>query len=662
MVKKIVFGLMALLIGLLPERLSADTPMVGAQVIIEPGQTDAEIETWFKRMNENGMKLCRIRMFEEYIHQSDSTWDFTLFDKAFKIAEKYGIKVFAGLFPASPGNSIGGFKFPLSQKHEEQIREYVFQLVSHYKNFKSLYGWVLMNEPGTGGGVPNTDYTKAKFEEWKKNQPKLDYNSKGYTLLKSFEKQKFLVDYNTWYLSWLAIEIAKYDTAHEVHVNNHQIFENIAEYDFPAWRKFLTSLGASAHPSWHFGYFNRSQYTVAMSANCNIVRSGAGDLPYLVTELQGGNNTYSGANPFCPTAEETTQWLWTSIATGAQGVIFWSLNARSIGEEAGEWALLDFQYNASDRLNAAKQVIKCINQNETLFTNVKPVNSGIYVLYNRPSFWIEKEVQYGQANNYEGREPGGVIKSALAYYEVLSEKGIVPNIGEFAEFDWTKSDYTGVSIILANTVSLPSAYWENIRGFVKKGGKLFVEGLTGYHDENMLNLFNTGFPLQDVFGGSIKEIKCIPGDFTMKVKAAMPAHLWKGYIYNTSGKILSRENDLITGTTNKFGKGEVIWIPSLLGLGGRRTGDYESLSNLLTEELQPSIPVRFEKHEKELFMQTSKGTDGLFSLVINKSKEQKTVKIKSPYKSRILFSDGKAALKVNTLTIHPEETVLIAWK
>jgi beta-galactosidase len=636
--------------------------MIGAQVIIEPGQTDLEIDTWFKRMNESGMTLCRIRMFEEYIRQPDGTWDFTLFDKAFKSAEKYDIKVFAGLFPASPGNSIGGFKFPLSQAHEGQIRKYIFQLVNHYKSFNSLYGWVLMNEPGTGGGVPNTDYTNAKFEEWKRNQSKSDYNSKGYTLLKSFDKQKFLTDYNTSYLNWIATEITKQDTKHEVHVNNHQIFDNIAEYDFPAWRKFLTSLGASAHPSWHFGYFDRSQYTVALSANCNIVRSGAGNLPYLVTELQGGNNTYSGSNPFCPTAEEITQWLWTSIATGAQGVIFWSLNPRSIGEEAGEWALIDFQNNASDRLNSTEKIIKCMYQNQPLFSNVKPVNSNIHILYNRPSFWIEKEVQYSSGTDFEGRQPGGVIKSALAYYEVLCENGIVPNMSEFSEFDWAKSDYTGVSIILPNTISLPSSYWENIRGFVKKGGKLFVEGITGFFDENMLSLFNTGFPLQDVLGGSLKEVKCTPGDFNMTVSDKMPVHLWKGYIYNNSGKIISKENNLITGTTNKSGKGEVTWIPSLLGLGARRTGNSQALSDLLMQELQPATSIRFAQQEKGLFMQTSKGESSYFSVVINKSGERKKVKINSPYKSKIIFSDNQAKLISNELTINSEESVLIEWQ
>ena len=31
-------------------------------------------------------------------------------------------------------------------------------------------------------------------------------------------------------------------------------------------------------------------------------------MPFWVTELQGGNNTYSGYKAFCPTKEEITQW------------------------------------------------------------------------------------------------------------------------------------------------------------------------------------------------------------------------------------------------------------------------------------------------------------------------------------------------------------------
>jgi beta-galactosidase len=198
---------------------------------------------------------------------------------------------------------------------------------------------------------------------------------------------------------------------------------------------------------------------------------------------------------------------------------------------------------------------------------------------------------------------------------------------------------------------------------VKKGGKLFVEGLTGFYDENMLSLFNTGFPLRDVFGGTIREIKCIPGDFNMNIKYTLPVHLWKGYILNTGGQVFSTENDYVTASRNKFGKGETVWIPSLMGLGARRNGSGENLSKLLIGELKPQIPVRFEKYEKSMFMQTMYNGTSYLSVVINKSGKKKDVKIYAPgLKAGIIFSDKAGKITGNKLSIHPEETIVLEWK
>jgi hypothetical protein len=236
-------------------------PMIGAEIFIEPGQTPEEIYTWCRLIKENGMTICRIRMFETYMHKPDDNWDFSLFDLAYKAAEKYEIKVWGSLFPATDFTGVGGFKFPRSEDHE----------------------------PGS-----------------------------------------------------------------HLHVNNHAIFQNMTEYDFPEWRKFLKSLGGSAHASWHFSYFKRNQYAVAMSANCKIIRSGAGTIPWLMTEIQGGNNTYSGFNAMCPTREEISQWLWIVIGSGGKGGIFWTLNPRASGFEAGELKEIDeFDFSKTDYTETA---------------------------------------------------------------------------------------------------------------------------------------------------------------------------------------------------------------------------------------------------------------------------------------------------------------------
>ena len=95
------------------ERISKQsTPFVGAQIFIEPGQTQEQIEQWFKLLAESNMTTCRIRMFGKYMKTPSGTYDFTLFDRAFKLADKYHIKVYATLFPDTEFTDVGGFKFP----------------------------------------------------------------------------------------------------------------------------------------------------------------------------------------------------------------------------------------------------------------------------------------------------------------------------------------------------------------------------------------------------------------------------------------------------------------------------------------------------------------------------------------------------------------------
>lgn len=649
-------------------------PFIGAQVFIEPGQTPEEIDTWFRVLKENHFSVCRIRMFESYMKKSDGTWDFTLFDHAFKSAEKYDIKVFGTIFPYTEKTDIGGFKFPRDEAHLQSIALFIKQATTHFSKFKSLYGWVLINEPGVVGEIPWTDFTKRKFAEWKLKYPQKEFTDKGYPILVDLTDQAFLLDYNTWYLNWLANEIKKFDPSHELHVNSHQMFQNCAEYNFPEWRKFLTSLGGSAHASWHFGYFTRQQYAVAMSANSEIVRSGAGNLPWFMTELQGGNNTYSGRTPMCPTKEEIAQWLWIITATEGKGSIFWTLNPRSSGIEAGEWALLDFQNNPSDRMKAAAEITVTLQENSSLFANAKEIDSKINILYIRQSLWaedkmVEDKMTERLAQTYEARKVGGVMKSALGYFEAFSEMGINTNLKAFEEFDFNKADFLGTTIILAHQISLPDSYAPVLESFVRKGGKLIVEGLTGFFDENLHNTMKTGFSFENLFGGNIRELKLVDNLFEVKWNDfSIPAHLWQGSIAVKTGKIVALNNQDTIAIRNKIGKGEVLWIPSLIGLGSRLSKDYSFLTRFLNTEARNSIlsvPVRFKTAQKDMLMKTIQSDSSITTIIINKNLDQKEVTLDFGTKEqvgKIIYSNKNGDVIGKTVSISPEETLVIEWK
>ncbi len=643
-----------------------DIPRVGAQVFIEPGQTAAEIDTWFSIMNKYGLDICRIRLYESYMRNPDGTWDFTLFDLAYEAAEKYNIKVFGTLFPATTFEDVGGFKFPRTDGHLESIASYIKNLISHFKHFKSCAGWVLINEPGSVC-IPQEKFSQDKFNEWEKEQPEKNVYSKGYHVF-HFKEERFLVDYNTWYLKWLADEIYKYDPGSHLHVNNHNIFQNVQEYDFPKWREFLTTLGGSGHASWHFGYFERSQYAMAMSANAEIILSGAGDIPWFMTELQGGNNTYSGYAPICPTKEEIYQWLWTIIGTGGKGGIFWCLNPRASGYEAGEWAMIDFQNEPSDRLLAASFVAKVVKKHPPLFTNVKPVESGINLIYIRETLWNEEKLQAGGIH-YEGRNLGGAMKSVLGYFEAFSEMGIQCSIKEINEFDFARDDYHGTTVILAHQTSIPARQWKNLENFVYNGGKLIVDGLTAYYDENAHCIMKTGFPLENLFGGLIKEFKVVGNlfDFTLSdPNLTLSAHLWRGSILNKTSKPIARSDNEVIATRNTFGKGEVLWMPSMVGLGSRMS-EYKNLIMLLNTEVNESIstlPFRFKVPQQKMFMKTLKSGNSFITILINKntSSQKVELEIREHFIPTVLFADQNGMIsRANIVSISPEETIVIRW-
>ena len=102
-----------------------DVPQIGAQVFVEPGQTPEDIDGFFRLLHDNGMKVARIRMFGAHMYRGGE-WDFSLYDEAFRAADKYGVRLFATLFPVTDElNDVGGFKFPRSKAHLREIDDYI---------------------------------------------------------------------------------------------------------------------------------------------------------------------------------------------------------------------------------------------------------------------------------------------------------------------------------------------------------------------------------------------------------------------------------------------------------------------------------------------------------------------------------------------------------
>jgi beta-galactosidase len=171
-----------------------------------------------------------------------------------------------------------------------------------------------------------------------------------------------------------------------------------------------------------------------------------------------------------------------------------------------------------------------------------------------------------------------------------------------------------------------------------------------------------------VMGGTLAEVITTPGDFTLKLgEENLPAHLFKGLLHNTSGKILASEGDNIICISNQFGKGSTIWIPSMLGLGAKRV-DNAPLSRFLSTELSETIdafPVHFDKPQKGVLMRTMLSGSKIITIIINKSSESKIISlILKNYnaKPNVLVASKQGSISGKTISIEPEETMVIEWE
>ncbi|MEI7675135.1 MAG: beta-galactosidase trimerization domain-containing protein [Bacteroidales bacterium] len=645
-------------------------PVIGGQVIIEKGQSREEIESLFVILKNNNMNFCRIRMFESYMHDGNGNWDFSTFDLAFQAAERNNITIIATLFPMVEFTNIGGFKFPDSDAHLASIAEYIKQVVGHFKQYKSLYGWVLMNEIGCGKAPFNKPLTAQKFAEWQKADTIKAFNDAGKPIIQ-FQEERFLLDYNSWYLNWLKSEVKKYDAKSHLHVNTHAVFDTYAEYDFTKWRTILDSFGGSAHASWHFGNFTRNNYHYAIAANSEIIRSGSGNKPWIMTELQGGNNLWSGGIPMCPTKQEIEQWMWTIIGSGGKGMIFWSLNGRSAGIEAAEWSLLNLLNQSTERLEMAGKVSGILKNCADIFSTAKEYESGVNILYTRESLWCERRAETTRVN-YAGRLPGGSIRSAIGFFETLSQLGIQTNLKCIDEFDFTANNNKGKVLILPHQIAVPSKLTKSLEQFVATGGTLLVEGLTGFFDENMHNQTTTNFPYANLFGGMLKDAPFVADKFSISLanqKSALPAHLWEGVIQPTIAQSLAKNaKGGIVATTNIYGNGKVIWIPSLVGIAARETNNYLPLSQFIIRELLPQLysnTIRFKAFTDGVLMKTLRTDSGYVVVLINKSLKTQRVELLLPNAKpiKILNAGVVSAPKLtNKFMLSSEETKVIEFQ
>jgi beta-galactosidase len=474
--------------------------------------------------------------------------------------------------------------------------------------------------------------------------------------------QNFWREHLTWYLSWVANEIKQLDPNHGLHVNPHALIDIPAKYQLPEWKVFLSSLGASIHPVWHFNSLTRSQFPLGVSYVCDLVRGASDPNPFWVTELQGGHNIYSANTPLVPTTKEIYSWLWTSIGSGAEKTIFWCLNQRSQGTEAGEWGMVDYADQPTERLLAANEVAKTALSLKDFWQNAYPAQPEITLLFSPETVFLQE--RSAQKDEHPARGKQAHQLSLLSVYQALASSGITPAVKYLYDYEWFAKTAKPRLVVAPHITSLSDQDLLNMKNFVEQGGKLVVTGLTGMFDGYEKTRWMKKSVFDELVGDRVLEVmeQGTKGSVSF---SGTTGKMVSPYFWLKTQKSSKPENYPLV---HKLGKGEVIWIPAMVDVGNWPTPAlaYQTLWQQLAAPYRTgSYGFGFITPQTGVNIRVMENANQYLTVITNTGKPMNNVPLKTPagVNGSLYFKSGADVLLTGkNLTLPKGETAVILWK
>jgi beta-galactosidase len=665
---------------------AAQSPrIIGAEVMLdEAADTPQDIEDWVKILADHRMPLARI-----FMPRTDA--GLRICDLLFRAAEKHGVKV---------APTLGGPPTP-------QNADWIRNVVNRYKNSPALDSWTLWNEPGTSMPAPE-EWVIARYRRWlEEKYTTIDRlnaawkNPRGRPKFTSFAEVShdpaeigsfwsspvrfldwyaFGRDHLRWHLEWLATEVRRHDTAHPNHTNPNLLASNHGSrgVDLASWRPFLDTLGASAHQSWQYKLFRRDQYTLGLAYICDLIRGAIAPKPFWITEFQGGTNLYSSIRPLAPYPEEIAQALWTGFGSGAEKMIFWLLNNRREGTEAGEWSLLDYQGQPSERLAIAHSVASTLERHASVFNAARPVESRVVILLSLETMALHHRLasthsvgstEAGVTRPLPGKEREAHVMAALAYYEILHQLGVPVQLKYMHDFDWRSKTEAPRFAILPHVSAMSLEQARDVETFVGNGNTILLSGLSGMYDPDSKFWPLDRFPLEDLLGATVRDIRSLDdSDCRVNLTApavSLPCHLWQGEILNRTAEVIGRDGERITAVRKKVGGGKAIWIPSLVDVPAWLSNNLP-LSSFLRHAIEPfvaDVPFRFPTRQPRCLIRTMGSGGSYITAVMNTGTEPITCRVQCipGFVAESIWGDP-ASLTKDGFALRPRATSVAIWR
>ena len=548
---------------------------LGSQLFINRRDDAETVRAAVRQFAESGLKVIRLFLFWDYVERFEDVWDFSQFDACFEQAEESGVQIVPTLMPVSPPGymcissgvqDIGDLNDPVFWT---KAMEYVRRTVQRYHASPALHSWILWNEPtrhirktehsiralreylrkyyGNDIGKVNKLYYNRynDFDEIEKNYRTQVENLsfRGYS--ESTDWTRFSCYDLCEKLSDIGAEIRKWDD-HPIHVNPHDVGRNIIAGGQSVWQeaKVVDFIGCSCHPSWHSTRFDKNRIHQSVSMFTDLMGSATRhpDKLFWVTELQGGNNIFSGIRPMSPTKEDISRWIWLGLGCGAEKIVFWCFNTRNEGFEGAEWGLLGFDGRPSPRLEATSEICRILEREQSLLRRVRPEKPQVYILHAESS-WILSDVE-GEGEDPENPRNRMLSSDAVAgAYQLCQDMGLqVGFVSEDMILDGELPE--GVVLLAPSVFACRDGVCEALEGFVRRGGTLIADQMFGIKDEYGRIRYERSETLERIFGVRQRDLGVLNGPETWQMDGlSCPAWFMRMEGIETEAAVLGRFAD-----------------------------------------------------------------------------------------------------------------------
>jgi beta-galactosidase len=480
------------------------------------------------RIAETGMNV--VRMGEgawSFWEPEEGRYDFALFDRALDLCQKHGLKAIMGTPTYTPPAWLTE-RYPEvlratydgqplrhgSRRHYnytspiywEKCRQIVQALAEHYRDHGSVIGWQIDNELNCHVDVSFAESDHQAFRAWCQDRygtlEKLNqvwgtaFWSQTYTdwdqiwlprPTPTYQNPTLLLDFYrftsdaTIRFAAMQYQVLKSIAPHQF--VTHNTFHGTPNLDLPKFvEQAVDFLAYDSYPEFMVSDPTLPKHFRDRFQGRYLSKIRGGSQKFFILEQQAGpsgqigghlNGTPDYLHP-TPKPGQMRLWCWSSIAHGADGLLFFRWRSLPYGCEAHWNGLIYHDERNSRRLEEAKQLGEEVNRLASTLTETRCVAAAA-ILYD-----FDNE-SHAKIESFTGRQRDS---AEYQVYRALSERHLLTDLRALSSIRAGRDLAEYTIVFFPHAHILEASDLNALEEYVEQGGTLVFGCWSGYRDRN----------------------------------------------------------------------------------------------------------------------------------------------------------------------------------